>query len=139
MAEAEEQLMIFPEAVFEEEEPTAMESAAQVTEGFGDEMAFAQEMEACWSFGPLRACASVVGSSEVRVTASLLGQSILSGTLSPRRTRLCASPSIGLAKAELCVSLDIRGKRVRVEGRVCVRRWTGRWRCSGFDSRLLSW
>jgi len=139
MAEADEQLVIFPEAVFEDEEPTAMESTVPVAEGFGDEMAFAQEMESCWSFGPLRACASVVGSSEVRVTGSLLGRSILSGTLSPRRTKLCASPSVGLAKAELCVTLDIRGKQVRVEGRVCVRRWNGRWSCSGFNPRLLSW
>jgi hypothetical protein len=136
---ADEELMIFPEAVFEEEESTAMEATAAGMEGFGDEMAFAQEMEACWSFGPLRACASVVGSSEVRVTGSLLGRNILSGTLSTKRTRLCASPSIGLAKAELCVTLDVKGKQVRVEGRVCVRRWTGRWRCSGFNSRLLSW
>lgn len=139
MAEAAEELMIFPEAVFEDEEPTAMESTAPVTEGFEDEVAFAQEMEACWSFGPLRACASVVGTSAVKVTASLLGRSILSGTLSTRRTRLCASPSIGLAKAKLCAALDVKGKQVRVEGRVCVRRWTGSWRCTGFDSKLLSW
>jgi hypothetical protein len=138
---ADQELVIFEELKFEDIEPTAMEAdVGTALEGFGDEeLAFAQEMEACWSLGPLRACASVVGGGEVRVSASLLGRTILSSTLSTRRTRICASPNVGLAKAELCIALDISGRQVRVEGRFCVRRITGSWRCTSFNSRLLSW
>ena len=133
--------MILQEAVFEDVEATSMGSAHErlALEGFGDDMAFTQEMEACWSFGPLRACASVVGTNQVKVSASLLGHTTLSSTLSARRTRVCASPSIGVAKAQICIVLDIRGRQIRVEGRLCFRRITWSWRCSSFNARLLSW
>lgn len=135
---AADELVIFQEAVFEDVEPTAMEADQTLVEGFGDEMSFDQEMEACWSFGPLRVCGSVVGVG-VKVTGSLFGRTILSGTLSTRKTKLCASPNIGIGKAELCVSLDVGRDRVRVEGKLCIRKWTGGWRCSNFGSNLLSW
>lgn len=135
-----EEYRVFEDAVFEEVEPTTVEAAeAEEMEGFGDEVSFEQEIQSCWGFGPLSVCASVIGSGQIRVTGSLFGRTILSGTLSTSRTRICASPSIGFAKAEICVVLDIRNRQVRVEGRLCIRRIFGRWRCSGFNSRILSW
>jgi hypothetical protein len=134
-------LVILQEVVFEDEELSTMEAqqgAMASAEGFEDEIAFAQEMEACWSLGPLRVCASVV-SGGVRVTGSLFGRSILSTTLSRRRTQVCVSPSILVAKARVCVMLEIREQRVRLEGRLCMRKLFGGWRCTKFNARLLSW
>lgn len=132
---------ILPEVVFEEvDEPiSAALAQTEALEGFGEDIAYSQALEACWSLGPLRVCASVVGSGEVRVTATLFGRTILSGSLNPRRPRLCASANVGIAKAELCVVLDLRGRRVRVEGRLCIRRLTWRWRCTTFNARILAW
>lgn len=137
-----EELIIFEDVVFEEVEATALGAATAdgaLPEGFGDDIAYTQAVEACWSLGPLKVCASVVGSGSVRVSASLLGHTVLSGTLSTRRTKLCASPSIGIAKAQICVVLDVRGRQVRVEGRLCIRRITLSWRCARFGTRILSW
>lgn len=138
----DEELVIFEEVVFEEVEATALGAAAadgELHEGFGDDIAYTQAVEACWSLGPLKVCASVVGNGGVRVSASLLGHTVLSGTLSTSRTRICASPSIGIAKAQICVVLDVRGRNVRVEGRLCIRRITLSWRCTRFGTRILSW
>ena len=137
-----EELFIFEDVEFEDVDAGALGTVTddgELPEGFGDDIAYTQAVEACWSLGPLKVCASVVGSGGVRVSASLLGHTVLSGTLSPRRNRLCASPSIGIAKAQLCVVLDVRGRQVRVEGRLCIRRITLRWRCTNFGTRILSW
>lgn len=137
-----EELVIFEEVVFEEVDAGALGAATAdgaLPEGFGDDIAYTQAVEACWSLGPLKVCASVVGTGGVRVSASLFGHTVLSGTLSPSRTKLCASPSIGIAKAQICVVLDVRGRQVRVEGRLCIRRITLSWRCTRFGTRILSW
>lgn len=141
MEGVQEDLVILPEVVFEEsDEPiSAAMAQAEALEGFGDDVAYAQALEACWSLGPLRVCASVVGSGEIRVTASLFGRTILSGSLNPRRPRLCASANVGIARVELCLVLDLRGRRVRVEGRLCIRTLTLRWRCTRFNARILAW
>jgi len=136
-----EDLVILQEVEFKDEQFSAMEAeqgATATAEGFDDEIAFAQEMEACWSLGPLRVCASVVQGG-VRVSGSLFGRTILSATLSPTRPRVCVSPSILIAKASVCVLLEVRERRVRVEGRLCIRRPFRGWRCGTFNSRLLSW
>lgn len=137
-----DELVIFEEVVFEDVDAGALGAATAdgaLPEGFGDDIAYTQAVESCWSLGPLRVCASVVGSGGVRVTASLLGHTVLSGTLSASRTQLCASPSIGIARAQICVVLDVRGRQVRVEGRLCIRRITLRWRCTRFGARILAW
>jgi hypothetical protein len=138
---APEAWVILPEVVFEElDEPVSAALAqTEALEGFGEDIAYTQALEGCWSLGPLRVCASVVGSGEIRVTASLFGRRILSGSLNPSRPRLCASANVGIARAGVCLVLDVRGRRVRVEGRLCIRRLTWRWRCTRFNARVLSW
>jgi hypothetical protein len=141
MAENAEDLVILQEIEFKDEELTAAEAehaAIAAPEGFEDDIAFAQEMEACWSFGPLRVCASVVPGG-VQVTASLLGRTILTGTLSTSRPRLCVSPNFFVAKASVCIVLEVSQRQVRVEGELCVRKLFGGWSCARFNVRLLSW
>ena len=146
MAEAEE-LAILQEIEWKDEELSQMEAKQAetvVVEHFEDDeddsdISFAQQLEGCFGLGPLNVCAAVVQNG-VRVRATLSRWTILSTTLTVSRRRVCVSPNFLLAKARVCVLLEVRERRVRLEGRLCVRRgFPPRWRCGTFNTILLSW
>lgn len=108
--------------------------------GFYDHSsALVETLDTCWGLGPLEVCAKLVSNDRIEVTIKLAGVKIGSGSITAANSKVCAGANVGLVKANLCVTADFPNKVVWVEGKVCVREWTGSWSCRGFKTKILSW
>ena len=108
-------------------------------EGFFDEPSFEEKILSCWGIGPLDVCATKIAADRVDVEIKLAGVRIGHGTLSAANSKICASASIGVVKAKVCVRADFPGHTVWAEGEVCIRKILGGWSCRGFKTKILSW
>ncbi|RZK01001.1 MAG: hypothetical protein EOO76_10615 [Novosphingobium sp.] len=108
-------------------------------EAFFDEPAFEERALSCWGIGPLEVCATKVAADRVDVDIKLTGVRIGSGTLTAANSSICASASVAIVKAKVCVTADFPGQVVWVEGKVCTRKFPSGWSCRGFKSKILAW
>lgn len=58
-------------------------------------------------------------------------------TFDPHHLRICFSPSVGIAKADLCFELQYGNGKIclNVKGQACV--WAFGWTCGSFDKTLF--
>jgi len=79
-----------------------------------------------WS-AELKACLIVAGSKVWCTTYKF----------DPHNLSICYSPSVGVAKADLCFKIQIRGNRacLNISGKACV--WGFGWRCGDFDTTVF--
>lgn len=133
--------LIFSNASFEDLNMTDFTEEQQDSNeiGYYETPQMTETLESCWGLGPLDVCARLVSHDNIEVTIKLSGLKIGSGTISSNNDRVCASANVGLVKAAVCVRADFPNKTVWVEGKVCNRKWNGKWHCNTFKTKLISW
>ncbi|HWD25636.1 MAG TPA: hypothetical protein VG387_00620 [Rhizomicrobium sp.] len=74
-------------------------------------------------------------SAELQVCLLVAGSKVWCTTykFDPHNLGVCFSPSVGVAKADLCFALQINGNRVcfNINGKACI--WTFGWHCGDFN------
>lgn len=108
-------------------------------EAFFEEPTFEETTLSCWGVGPLEVCATKVSADRVDVDIKLAGVRIGRGSLTAQNSRICASASVAIVKAKVCVTADFPGQTVWVEGEVCHRKFPSGWKCKGFKTKILAW
>lgn len=78
-------------------------------------------------------------SAELKLCLIVAGSSVwcTSYKFDPHNLGVCFSPSVGLAKAKLCFSLNIETNKVclNLNGNACA--WAFGWHCGSFDTSLF--
>ena len=77
--------------------------------------------------------------AELKVCLIVAGSKVwcTSYQFDPHNLKICYSPSVGLAKADLCFNLKLSGNKacLNVSGKACV--WGFGWRCGNFNKSLF--
>lgn len=87
--------------------------------------------------GELKLCGTSASdwTAELKICLIVAGSSVwcTSYTFNPHNVGVCFSPSVGLAKADICFSLEIRHDKacLNIKGKACV--WGLGWHCGSFD------
>jgi hypothetical protein len=108
-------------------------------DAFFDDPHFEESLLSCWGVGLLEVCVKKIADDRIEVDIKLAGQRIGQGTLTASHARICASASLLLVKAQVCVRADFPGKTVWVEGEFCTKNFPSGWSCRKFKTKILSW